>query len=54
VYNTGCEAVFSENGLLTTIGYKLGKDAPVTYALEVGKKPAAGAIRFVSLFATAA
>mmetsp|Transcript_50765 Transcript_50765/g.147857 ORF Transcript_50765/g.147857 Transcript_50765/m.147857 type:complete len:640 (+) Transcript_50765:50-1969(+) len=32
--NTGLEAVPSHSGLLTTIGYKLGKEAPTTYALE--------------------
>ena len=35
LYNTGEEAIFSKNGLLTTVAYKLGKDAPVIYALEV-------------------
>ncbi|MGJ9414346.1 glycerol kinase GlpK [Aeromicrobium sp. CF4.19] len=33
VLNTGHEIVRSENGLLTTMGYKLG-DAPAVYALE--------------------
>ncbi|MFD6098506.1 glycerol kinase GlpK [Nocardiopsis flavescens] len=33
VMNTGTEPVTSENGLLTTLGYKLG-DAPAVYALE--------------------
>eukprot|EP00930_Biecheleria_cincta_P084581 TRINITY_DN74028_c0_g1_i1.p1 TRINITY_DN74028_c0_g1~~TRINITY_DN74028_c0_g1_i1.p1 ORF type:complete len:656 (-),score=117.90 TRINITY_DN74028_c0_g1_i1:217-1938(-) len=32
--NTGKDAVPSKSGLLTTIGYKLGADADVTYALE--------------------
>jgi glycerol kinase len=31
--NTGNEAVQSENGLITTVGYKIGDDAPV-YCLE--------------------
>jgi glycerol kinase len=31
--NTGTEAVQSKNGLLTTVGYKIGDDAPV-YCLE--------------------
>ena len=35
LYNTGEEPVLSKNGLLTTVAYQLGKDAPVTYALEV-------------------
>ncbi|MFD5866118.1 glycerol kinase GlpK [Agromyces sp. NPDC127015] len=33
IFNTGEEIVHSKNGLLTTVGYKLG-DAPVHYALE--------------------
>ncbi|WP_207453691.1 glycerol kinase GlpK [Desertivibrio insolitus] len=33
IFNTGEEIVRSENGLLTTLGYKLG-DAPAHYALE--------------------
>ncbi|AMM20743.1 glycerol kinase [Frondihabitans sp. PAMC 28766] len=33
IFNTGEEKVKSENGLLTTIGYKLG-DGPIHYALE--------------------
>jgi glycerol kinase len=32
--NTGQNAVPSRNGLLTTLGFKLGPDAPTTYALE--------------------
>ena len=37
MYNTGEEPIFSKNGLLTTVAYKLGKDAPVVYALEVSR-----------------
>ena len=33
IFNTGEEIIHSKNGLLTTVGYKLG-DAPVHYALE--------------------
>ncbi|MCS5721794.1 glycerol kinase GlpK [Herbiconiux sp. CPCC 203407] len=33
IFNTGTEIVKSQNGLLTTLGYKLGDDAP-RYALE--------------------
>ncbi|MGP3535295.1 glycerol kinase GlpK [Microbacterium sp. RD1] len=33
IFNTGAEIVHSKNGLLTTLGYKLG-DAPAHYALE--------------------
>ena len=32
--NTGAEAVPSTHGLLTTVGYRLGADAPPCYALE--------------------
>jgi len=32
--NTGMNLVQSKNGLLTTVAHKLGKDAPVYYALE--------------------
>lgn len=32
--NTGDKPVFSRHGLLTTIAYKLGPNAPTTYALE--------------------
>lgn len=39
LYNTGTDAIISKHGLLTTVGYKLGKDAPVTYALEVSFTP---------------
>ncbi|XP_037933770.1 glycerol kinase [Teleopsis dalmanni] len=34
LYNTGEKKVVSSTGLLTTVAYKLGKDAPVHYALE--------------------
>ena len=33
IFNTGTEIIHSKNGLLTTVGYKLGS-APVHYALE--------------------
>ena len=32
--NTGTEAIQSNFGLLTTVAYKLGKDAPTHFALE--------------------
>ena len=35
LFNTGVQPVFSSNGLLTTVGYKLGPNANATYALEV-------------------
>ncbi|KAI5633101.1 glycerol kinase [Phthorimaea operculella] len=34
LYNTGDSIVHSQNGLLTTVAYKLGPDAPPVYALE--------------------
>ncbi|XP_067007034.1 glycerol kinase 3 [Anabrus simplex] len=34
LYNTGTAIVQSSHGLLTTVGYRLGKDAPTIYALE--------------------
>ncbi|XP_053626091.1 glycerol kinase 3-like isoform X2 [Plodia interpunctella] len=34
LYNTGDSIVYSENGLITTVAYKLGPDAPPVYALE--------------------
>lgn len=35
LFNTGDEPVISKSGLLTTVGYQLGPNAPVQYALEV-------------------
>eukprot|EP00928_Gymnodinium_smaydae_P057053 TRINITY_DN40323_c0_g1_i1.p1 TRINITY_DN40323_c0_g1~~TRINITY_DN40323_c0_g1_i1.p1 ORF type:complete len:514 (-),score=73.42 TRINITY_DN40323_c0_g1_i1:368-1909(-) len=32
--NIGSASTISKSGLLTTVGYKLGRDAPVVYALE--------------------
>ncbi|KAF5096360.1 hypothetical protein D0Z03_001632 [Geotrichum reessii] len=43
LYNTGEEPVISKNGLLTTIGFKLGKDAKPMYALE-GSIAVAGSV----------
>ncbi|XP_068629489.1 glycerol kinase 3-like isoform X2 [Battus philenor] len=34
LYNTGESIVHSQNGLLTTVAYQLGPNAPPTYALE--------------------
>jgi len=42
LYNTGPSLVMSNHGLLTTVGYKMGVDAPVIYALE-GSIAVAGA-----------
>jgi len=47
LYNTGCKIVQSTHGLLTTVGYKLGKDAPVTYALEGSVAIAGAALRWL-------
>uniref|UniRef100_A0A3P9LH54 Probable glycerol kinase n=1 Tax=Oryzias latipes TaxID=8090 RepID=A0A3P9LH54_ORYLA len=33
--NTGAKPVMSDHGLLTTVAYKLGRDKPACYALEV-------------------
>jgi len=41
--NTGCQPITSQHGLLTTVAYKLGKDAPATFALE-GSIAAAGSV----------
>jgi glycerol kinase len=35
LFNTGTEAIPSKHGLLTTVAYRLGPQAPVHYALEV-------------------
>uniref|UniRef100_A0A0K8SKA2 Probable glycerol kinase n=1 Tax=Lygus hesperus TaxID=30085 RepID=A0A0K8SKA2_LYGHE len=42
LYNTGSEIVDSEHGLVTTVGYKLGPNNDVAYALE-GSVAVAGA-----------
>lgn len=34
LYNTGQQPVMSRHGMLTTVGYQLGPQAPVVYALE--------------------
>ena len=38
LFNTGQEPVQSTHGLLTTVAYQLGPNAPVTYALEVTRR----------------
>jgi glycerol kinase len=45
--NTGVQAVASEKGLLTTIAWQLGKDKPVTYALEGSVFIAGAAIQWL-------
>lgn len=41
--NTGPTPVPSAHGLLTTVGYRMGPDAPIVYALE-GSVAVAGAL----------
>ena len=41
--NTGEQPIYSQNGLLTTVAYKLGNDQPAIYALE-GSVAMAGAL----------
>ncbi|KAK3097375.1 hypothetical protein FSP39_009101, partial [Pinctada imbricata] len=45
--NTGTKPVDSEKGLLTTVGYKLGKDAPTVYALEGAVAIAGACVRWL-------
>ncbi|KAH6564571.1 hypothetical protein BASA50_004381 [Batrachochytrium salamandrivorans] len=45
--NTGHEPVLSKHGLLTTVGYKLGKDAPAFYALEGSIAVAGAAVKWL-------
>uniref|UniRef100_A0A224XMQ6 Probable glycerol kinase n=1 Tax=Panstrongylus lignarius TaxID=156445 RepID=A0A224XMQ6_9HEMI len=47
LYNTGTSLVFSSHGLLTTVGYKMGTDAPVVYALEGSIAVAGVAVRWL-------
>ncbi|KAL2917144.1 Glycerol kinase [Polyrhizophydium stewartii] len=45
--NTGTQAVQSQHGLLTTVGFKLGKEAPVHYALEGSVAIAGAAVKWL-------
>lgn len=45
--NTGLDDVFSRAGLLTTIGFKLGADAPTNYALEGSIACAGSAVQWL-------
>ncbi|XP_038066271.1 glycerol kinase-like isoform X2 [Patiria miniata] len=47
LYNTGEEPVLSKHGLLTTVAYKLGKEAPVVYALEGSVAISGAAVRWL-------
>ncbi|KAI9225950.1 MAG: hypothetical protein DHS80DRAFT_19487 [Piptocephalis tieghemiana] len=47
LFNTGNEPTFSSNGLLTTVGFKMGKDAKPFYALEGSIAVAGSAIKWL-------
>ncbi|KAI8870953.1 glycerol kinase [Ramicandelaber brevisporus] len=47
IFNTGDKVVQSENGLLTTVAYKLGPDAPVAYGLEGSVAVAGSAVQWL-------
>ena len=47
LYNTGDEVCTSENGLLCTVAYKAGPNAPVRYALEGSISAAGSAVKWV-------
>ncbi|XP_022125975.2 glycerol kinase isoform X2 [Pieris rapae] len=47
LYNTGTRRVQSTHGLLTTVAYKLGPNAPAVYALEGAIAVAGGAMKFL-------
>ena len=47
LFNTGTKPVISRNGLLTTVGYQLGRDAPAVYALEGSIQIAGAAIKWL-------
>lgn len=46
LYNTGTEPIISKNGLLTTIGFQIGKSKPV-YALEGSISVAGSAVKWL-------
>ncbi|KOB71154.1 putative glycerol kinase 3 [Operophtera brumata] len=47
LYNTGHRRVHSTHGLLTTLAYKMGPDAPPVYALEGSIAVAGGGMKFL-------
>ncbi|XP_034244707.1 glycerol kinase isoform X2 [Thrips palmi] len=47
LYNTGTACVHSKHGLLSTVAYKLGPDAPTVYALEGSVAVAGHAIKWL-------
>lgn len=48
LFNTGQEVIDSENGLLTTVAFKLGPNQPTSYALEGFIGNAGSAINWVN------
>lgn len=47
LYNTGKSLVMSQHGLLSTVGYKMGSNAPTVYALEGSIAVAGAAMRWL-------
>ncbi|KAJ1558842.1 hypothetical protein HK096_002255 [Nowakowskiella sp. JEL0078] len=47
LFNTGTKPVISKHSLITTVGYKLGKDAPAYYALEGSIAIAGAAVKWL-------
>lgn len=47
LYNTGTKRVKSTHGLITTVAYKMGPNAPAVYALEGSIAVAGGAMKFL-------
>ncbi|KAK3726909.1 hypothetical protein QZH41_016705 [Actinostola sp. cb2023] len=47
LYNTGLEPILSENGLLTTVAYKMGPDQPTFFALEGSVAIAGAAVQWL-------
>ncbi|KAI6184042.1 putative glycerol kinase [Aphelenchoides bicaudatus] len=45
--NSGVKPILSKNGLLTTVGFQLGRDAPVCFALEGSGSIGGNVIRFL-------
>lgn len=46
LYNTGKKPVYSDNGLLTTVGFQLGTSSPAFYALEGSIASAGSAVNW--------
>ncbi|XP_065846277.1 glycerol kinase 3-like isoform X1 [Oscarella lobularis] len=47
LYNTGSTPVFSQHGLLTTVAFQLGPNAPIQYALEGSVAIGGDAVRWL-------